>query len=289
MSVDGVAAANTMLGFGTCRPGFCLMYVWQAYKAHGARSSQSSPNAYDAWLKSGGKHPGDRNPPPGVPVWFGPKRSSAAGDVVISLGGGRVVATDWPRNGVINITTIDARQRQIGRPYLGWTEDILGADVAFPSAAGGGTGPTPTPSPTPTPKPKRRKRDIMAEAAYTTPDGTIAVQARLGGMVTLMNNPHEWGGIASATGAGAMPISATTLAGLLGTYGALPAGLYDSGALPIKIITPEGGAPDRYGIIGNRAWPIGNVRDLSAMQRQGFPVETWSQADIDKALAWRSF
>lgn len=139
MPVNGLAAANTMLAFGTWRAGYCLEAVWQAYKRNGASTNQAAPTAYSGWLGSGGKHHGDRNPPAGVPVWWGPKASSAAGDVVISLGGGRVVATDWPRNGVIGITTIDARERQIGRPYLGWTEDILGFPIAYQGANDMGT------------------------------------------------------------------------------------------------------------------------------------------------------
>lgn len=154
MAVSGVAAANTMLAFRTWRAGYCLEAVWQAYKRNGASTSKSAPTAYDGWLKSGGKHEGDRNPPAGVPVWFGPKASSRAGDVVISLGGGRVVATDWPHNGVINITTIDARQRQIGRPYLGWTEDILGAAIDFGQHSGGSTPAPPAP-------PSKKEYDTM--------------------------------------------------------------------------------------------------------------------------------
>lgn len=130
-AVDGMAAARTMIGFGTWRAGYCMEAVWQAYKRNGARTSLGAPTAYDGWLESGGKHPDDRNPPPGVPVYFGPKAGSRAGDVVISLGGGQVVATDWPRNGVIGITTIDARQRQIGRPYLGWTDTALNHPISF--------------------------------------------------------------------------------------------------------------------------------------------------------------
>lgn len=137
MSVDGVAAARTLLRYRNIRHGYCLYYVWQAYKAHGARTGMSSPTAYDAWRKSSGKHPGDRNPPAGVPVFWGPKPGSAAGDVVISLGGGRVVATDYPVYGQVNITTIAARERQIGRPYLGWTERIFDVPISFKANSGG--------------------------------------------------------------------------------------------------------------------------------------------------------
>lgn len=136
MPVDGLAAARTLLSYDGIRGGYCLFYVWQAYKAHGASTGRSAPTATEAWNRSDRRHPGDRNPPPGVPVFWGPKASSNAGDVVISLGGGRVAATDWPRYGVTGICTIDERERQIGRPYLGWAECIFDQLVALPTPAG---------------------------------------------------------------------------------------------------------------------------------------------------------
>lgn len=140
MSVNGPASAQTMLGFRTWRPGYCLEAVWQAFKRNGARTNRSAQTATAGWYASDGKHPGDRNPPAGVAVWWGPRAGSAAGDVVISLGGGRVVATDWPYNGVIGVTTLDARERQIRRPYFGWTESIFDVPIDWP-------GKTPGPAP----------------------------------------------------------------------------------------------------------------------------------------------
>lgn len=132
MGVNGMAAAQTLLNMGSVRPGYCLHYVWQSYKAHGAVSDgKYYPTAFSAWEQASGRHPGDWSPPPGVPVYFGPKPSSNAGDVVISMGGGRCAATDWPYNGVTNETTLAARQRQIGRPYLGWVDNILGYPVDY--------------------------------------------------------------------------------------------------------------------------------------------------------------
>lgn len=128
-TVDGLAAAALMQTWKTCDPGYCLRYVWAAYAAQGATSAASYPTALAAWNASKGKVPGDRNPPAGFPVYWGEKPGSAAGDVVISLGGGRVVATDYPGWGVIGTCTIDQRQAQIGRPYLGWTTDILGNPI----------------------------------------------------------------------------------------------------------------------------------------------------------------
>ena len=139
MMFDGNRAAQVMLSFKTWRAGHCLEAVVAAYRQIGVPSlGRPAPTAYVGWQNSDFKHHGDRNPPAGVHVWWGPKPTSAAGDVVISLGGGAVVATDWPRSGVIGVTTIDARERQIRRPYLGWTEDILGVPISYPQTASGG-------------------------------------------------------------------------------------------------------------------------------------------------------
>lgn len=137
MGVDGLAAARTLLSYSGIRGGYCLFYVWQAYKAQGATTERSAPTATEAWYRSDGRHPGDRNPPPGVPVFWGPKASSSAGDVVISLGGGRVAATDYPYYGVTGTCTIDERERQIGRPYLGWAECIFDQPINLPAATSG--------------------------------------------------------------------------------------------------------------------------------------------------------
>jgi len=131
-AVDGLAAAEAMKRLnGALYSGLCLKAVWDAYAAVGATSIRGAPTALRAWELSEGKHPGDRNPPPGVPVWWDarpnslPGSNGAAGDVVISVGEGNVVATDGAGIGVIGVMTIDQRQNQIGRPYLGWSECIF--------------------------------------------------------------------------------------------------------------------------------------------------------------------
>jgi hypothetical protein len=90
--------------------------------------------AIQGWNYAEYKFPGDMTPPPGVPVYFGidtPRTdpNAKAGDVVLSLGGGRVVCTDSP-NGNTGIMTIAARAAQVRRNYLGWTADFLGHEVS---------------------------------------------------------------------------------------------------------------------------------------------------------------
>lgn len=157
--VDGVAAANTMLGFGTWKPGYCLEAVWNAYYRNGAQdiTGEREPTAYDAWLHVNQE---DRREgwafediPAGVPVYFGPKSSSRAGDIVISTGGGWCVATDIPgRPGVIGRMKLADRKNQINRPYLGWSTTILDWPIAFANSGGGDT-----PDPTPTPESKEQE------------------------------------------------------------------------------------------------------------------------------------
>jgi hypothetical protein len=137
-AVDGAAAARRMLELdGSVLSGLCLSAVWRAYADVGAATVRNSTTALDAWNKSEGKHPGDRNPPAGVPVWWGARpgaiagSNDAAGDVVISTGGGQVVATDGAGVGAIGVMSIDDRESQINRPYLGWTEQIFDQPIDF--------------------------------------------------------------------------------------------------------------------------------------------------------------
>lgn len=141
-TVDGAAAIAWMRRKGTNVPGSCLNTVWQAYGSHNSIGPHAGnyPNAINGWEYAAKRHAGDTNPPAGVPVYFGPSATrtdsdAAAGDVVISLGGGRVIATDVGGAGHIGETTIAARAAQISRPYLGWTDDFLGYDVAYAAPA----------------------------------------------------------------------------------------------------------------------------------------------------------
>lgn len=167
--IDGLAAARTMQTYAPLKHhGACLFYVWQAYDAHGADTRLQAQTALQAWNLSEGKHRGDRNPPPGVPVWFGRRTRDGdmAGDVVISLGGGRVVATDQPTWGKVGVTTIAGRQALIGREYLGWSASIFDAPIALPAPAGGGATPAKTPAkPKPAVVPEEEDEDMAMKGA----------------------------------------------------------------------------------------------------------------------------
>lgn len=165
MSVSGTAAASWLRAqTRLAHLGACLHYVWLAYKAQGASTGRSAQTALQAWNLTLGRHSGDRNPPAGVPVWFGAKPSSAAGDVVISLGNGNVVCTDYPAYGRVGVCTIAQREQQIGRPYLGWSEYIFDQRIAFPALSGSGTTPAPAkPAPSaPPPIPEPSLEELMS-------------------------------------------------------------------------------------------------------------------------------
>ena len=80
-------------GAGAATVGMCL-YTVQTWLA----APWTGPWAEDAWNRWGGQHRGDKNPPPGVPVyWHNPRRK--CGHIALSLGDGRVSSTDCPRRG----------------------------------------------------------------------------------------------------------------------------------------------------------------------------------------------
>ncbi|TDE91592.1 hypothetical protein EXU48_15720 [Occultella glacieicola] len=119
--------------------GYCLQFVRSAF---GVAAKHAS--AKDAWLATTRRHT-DRTPPAGVPVWFsfdsGVNRNYW--HVAISLGGGRIRTTSYPRSGVVGNTTITGLEKAwsgVGTTYLGWSEDINGVRVYTPAA------PPPAPS-----------------------------------------------------------------------------------------------------------------------------------------------
>lgn len=136
-AVDRAREQTTNI-FGTC---LATVWAWYGYPATlGAQPGRSFATALDSYYYTTDRHPGDYDPPIGVPVWFGvsPTRTdanAAAGDVCLSIGGGRIRCTDAGPNGVVGEMTIAQRAAEISRPYLGWTGDFGGNSIAY-SAVG---------------------------------------------------------------------------------------------------------------------------------------------------------
>jgi hypothetical protein len=133
MTRTGQAAADYALGrVGGTMPdsGLCLQFTRQCFEVASYYYS-----AIDAWNASPTKHPGDRNPPLAVPVYF--KTPSIYDHVCITVGGGQIVSTYSDR--IYLYSSIAEVERVFEGPYLGWAEDINRVTVWTPS--------TPTPPP----------------------------------------------------------------------------------------------------------------------------------------------
>lgn len=158
----------------------CLYTVWLAFGTPhtlGRLAGHTFANATEAYQYTTKRHT-DRNPPPGVPVWFGstagPRYAGDThwpdGDVAVSVGGGWLTATDYPTFGHIGRCTIAQREAQTGRVYLGWTEDFLGNDIIF-------AGPSPAAPAAPTaapPVPITLKRSKHMMTVRDSQTGTIS-------------------------------------------------------------------------------------------------------------------
>lgn len=117
--------------------GACLanVYKWFGSVQSVGRGAGDYNWAIKGWKYADYQFANDWTPPPGVPVYFGDQvswrtdRNVPAGDVVLSIGGGRVICTDGP-SGNTEIMTIAARRLEVDRNYLGWTGDFLGHPVS---------------------------------------------------------------------------------------------------------------------------------------------------------------
>lgn len=152
-----------------------------------------------------------------------------------------------------------------------------------PTVAGGSSKPLPEKTTTTPAQPvRRRRRNMTIAAAYRDANGTVAVQARLGGALTLLPDPVEFAGIAAATGVETYQV--TTLDALRATFAEVPHPFYDDGRFPLRILAAKEGGPSRYGALGERAWAIPNTTQMQALQNAGAEVVILPQADIDKML-----
>jgi len=112
----------------------CLNYVCNVL-TEGRGLGVYAPYALHAWRGAEHKHPGDKNPPAGVPVYWDHGTQNVWGHVALSVGGGRVRSTGIGRPTDVGELTIDELSRSWGRTYLGWAEDMYGTRI--PGVAGG--------------------------------------------------------------------------------------------------------------------------------------------------------
>ncbi|MFN8169288.1 MAG: hypothetical protein U0S36_10940 [Candidatus Nanopelagicales bacterium] len=89
-------------------------------------------SARAAWQNAKHRHRGSFDSiPVGVPVFT--LGRNPAGHVVISLGGGWVRSTDWPKDGKVGRVRLEQLLVTFQQRYLGWTEDLNGVRVWLPT------------------------------------------------------------------------------------------------------------------------------------------------------------
>lgn len=134
---------------GTCQK---TTRLWYDAPSAGDRDGDGDADAVDGWNSepASARHPGDRNPPVGVPLaWKG--GSKGYGHRAMTVPGG-IRSTDMSGNryksGITSTVTaktmseaISIIERSMGVQYLGWSETISGNRVY--------TKPTPPPAPKP--------------------------------------------------------------------------------------------------------------------------------------------
>ena len=107
--------------------GMCARWTREQYGIgpSGDADHDGDVDALDAWARSVGKHAGDRNPPPGVPVFYAGGRSGH-GHAAMSWYNGLIRSTDAPNMGHVGNVALNYPERVWGLTYLGWAEGMSG-------------------------------------------------------------------------------------------------------------------------------------------------------------------
>lgn len=114
-------------------------------------------DAEDGWKSEPAKyrHPGDRNPPAGVPVSYG-GGSRDNGHRAITLGNGMIRSTDAAGWGRVGTVPLDWPEKTWGLTYLGWSDTCDGWLIPEP--------PAPKP-PKPEPLSREQKANVIRRQA----------------------------------------------------------------------------------------------------------------------------
>lgn len=121
---SGQAAIDNARQVDTYAVGYCLKYVRsEAWRIGGLYAS-----AIDAWYGAVDRHPGDRTPPLGAPMFYS---GGNYGHIVVCVrtSDGRMRSTDMPSSGRVAEGAIDWPVHAWGDTYLGWAGDLNGVDL----------------------------------------------------------------------------------------------------------------------------------------------------------------
>ena len=124
------AAVQNALGTDHNKIGMCLMEVQSWY-----RIPPAQPDASAAWRAARLKHPRDRRPPRGAPVFWTGGRANH-GHIAMALGDGTIRSTDAGGAGRMATVPLAWVEQHWSLRYEGWTGDLEG--VAIPWLANGG-------------------------------------------------------------------------------------------------------------------------------------------------------
>ena len=120
---NGQQALNNARRVSYYSPGYCLKYV----RAEGWIIGGLYASAIDAWHGAIVRHPGDRTPPIGAPLFYS---GGQYGHIVIATETqSDMRGTDMPSSGDVSESDIAWPERNWGQTYLGWTEDLNGVDL----------------------------------------------------------------------------------------------------------------------------------------------------------------
>jgi hypothetical protein len=136
---EAVKAARSYSSYAV---GYCLRWVVTVWQA----PSIGCPDAITSWEWATMKHPGDRHPPAGAPVYY---KGGKHGHIAVSMGSGRIRSTDCKAAGVVSEADLNWPEKAWGYPYLGWTGDLSKVALPLTSAV-----PAPKPPPPPPPLPE---------------------------------------------------------------------------------------------------------------------------------------
>jgi hypothetical protein len=107
-----------------CDPGYCLKYT-RTWLEIGSKEA----DAADAWRNAIGKHPDDKHPPRGAPIfWTG--GSSGHGHICLARGND-MRSTDIPNSGKVGNNDGSFPRKQWGLTYVGWAEGFNGVRIPY--------------------------------------------------------------------------------------------------------------------------------------------------------------
>lgn len=126
------AVANA-LASATNVPRYCAQWTRERFLvgALGDYDGDGAADAEDMWKAAKIRNADDRNPPAGVPVYWG-GGSQDNGHIAVSLGGGMIRSTDAAGAGRVGTVALDFPEKAWGMPYLGWSEDLYGNEIPDP-------------------------------------------------------------------------------------------------------------------------------------------------------------